>query len=291
MVASCAAARITYLRDFRPLSRDHYRRYALGFFERGGYYEEKISIDRERRIIEYDVPAHANVLAGKYVKDLKSRITVLKLGKLKKCYVMKNSGIESELENEERSLKWLTFPDRLTGLSYRMKDNHVLPIAMINPISLPKFVQESCKGFSVVKARVSNENNMENGALQMARRSRNDQSKRKLVKEFIVCNQSNSEVIDKCDEKLLEVTCTKVFARTCVYKAICTRKDKKCNGTHENNSLHCCTFYCNSPVKIQSKMNPLTLFLPGRYSLGTPLYIIIYHFLNLFSCVLKFFDF
>lgn len=121
--------------------------------------------------------------------------------------------------------------------------------------------------------------------------SRNDQSKRKLVKEFIVCNQSNSEVIDKCDEKLLEVTCTKVFARTCVYKAICTRKDKKCNGTHENNSLHCCTFYCNSPVKIQSKMNPLTLFLPGRYSLGTPLYIIIYHFLNLFSCVLKFFDF
>lgn len=48
------------------------QRYALGFFERGGYYEEKISIDRERRIIEYDVPAHANVLAGKYVKDLKS---------------------------------------------------------------------------------------------------------------------------------------------------------------------------------------------------------------------------
>jgi len=58
----------------------------LRFFEKDGYYEEKVKVDQ--KTVEYQVPKHAGVEQSEYLNDYDTNLIVMKIDRLKQCYAI-----------------------------------------------------------------------------------------------------------------------------------------------------------------------------------------------------------
>jgi len=224
--------------------------YDVKFFEKTGYFVQKVKIDKQKDTVEFDVPKHGNVEGAKYLNDYQKRLVVMKLDSAKLCYAWDMPRDESKPIEIEAGLKH--FQGKFPNDKYMVVNENMLPLHYLNSSSLTQEVKDFCGSYPVIKAALFKDKAaMEAGAIQEVKSQMSGRRKKRAltVTTFSSCTQDSSKYIDQCGRSGtdLKVTCKFVVSNTCVYQMACgfSSAGWQCPAPkHMFTYLHCCDYFC-----------------------------------------------
>jgi len=223
--------------------------YDLEFVEKDKSFNEKISIDKNKGIVEFDVPDHAGVMAATFLTDYKMGLSIMKLKQDKICYAMDLSAHEATPEELEKGLKNVNF--KFPKDKYMITNKNYFPTAVLEATTLSQEILDFCGGYPVIKADKLNEKEREAVVLTAVKALKSGKSKRATttVTEFFTCKSDIQTAMTgmTCDPSLLKVKCKFARSNSCVYKVACklATTGYECNTLdHEFSRLMCCAVEC-----------------------------------------------